>query len=194
MVYVVFAEHHGQNKRHYGLRRFSYWLYVAADAVRTVWSCGHCAWSRMKLQKHLHRLKLFSATPRLQSVAIGILGLLRRIRTGKLFSIDIKGRLPKPRRTSTLSTTTLNFFATAFCEFEFSNKDLKNRSFPRMGSNLRQSCSKMSIRFLKKVKSLLPCTIRKLTAKSNNPIKPHSKCFVITRKSIKTTTICTYLP
>ena len=72
--------------------------------------------NRVKLRKHLNRLKLFPATRPLESLAIDILGPLPKTRTGKRFLVIVTDRFTKLTQVAPLRTITAYHVAVAFCE------------------------------------------------------------------------------
>ena len=72
--------------------------------------------NRVKLRKHLNRLRLFPATRPLESLAIDILGLLPKTKAGKRFLLFITDCFTKLTKGVALRTTTAYTVATAFCD------------------------------------------------------------------------------
>ena len=72
--------------------------------------------NRVKLRKHLNRLRLFPATGPLKSLAIDILGPLPKTKTGKRFLLVITDRFSKLTQVVALRTITAYTVAVAFCE------------------------------------------------------------------------------
>ena len=72
--------------------------------------------NRVKLRKHLNRLRLFPATRPLESLAIDILGLLPKTKAGKRFLLVITDRFTKLTQVVALRTVTAYTVAVAFCE------------------------------------------------------------------------------
>ena len=110
------AGHPGQNRLYHALRRAYYWPHLAADVASTVRGCWTCAMNRVKLWKHLNRLRLFPATRRLESLAIDILGPLPKNRAGKSFLLVITDHFTKLTKVVALRTTTAYTVATTFCD------------------------------------------------------------------------------
>ena len=110
------AGHPGQNRMFYTIARTYYWPQMAADVAATVRNCHACARNRVKLRKHLNRLKLFPATRPLESLAIDILGPLPKTRTGKRFLLIVTDRFTKLTQVAPLRTITAYHVAVAFCE------------------------------------------------------------------------------
>ena len=71
---------------------------------------------RVKLRKHLNRLRMFPPTRPLKSLAIDILGLLPKTRAGKRFLLVITDRFTKLTQVVALRTTTAYTVAIAFCD------------------------------------------------------------------------------
>ena len=80
---------------YYALRREYYWPHLAADVAATVRGCRTCAMNRVKLRKHLNRLKLSPATRPLENLAIDILGPLPKTKVEKPFLLVITDRFTK---------------------------------------------------------------------------------------------------
>ena len=112
----LLAGHPGQNRMFYTLRETYYWPHMAADIAATVRNCRHCARNRVRLRRHLHRLKLFPATRPLESVAIDILGPLTKTKSGKRFLLVITDRFTKLTQVVALRTINAYHVAVAFCE------------------------------------------------------------------------------
>ena len=110
------AGHPGQNLIYYALRHEYYWPHLAADVTSTVRGCRTCAMNRVKLRKHLNRLRLFPATRPLESLGVDILGPLPKTKTGKQFLLVITDRFTKLKQVVALRTVTAYTFAVAFCE------------------------------------------------------------------------------
>ena len=110
------AGHPGHNCMYHALRREYYWPHLAADVASTVRGCRTCAMNRVKLRKHLNRLRLFPATRPLKSLAIDILGPLPKTKAGKGFLLVITDRFTKLTQVVALRTTTAYTVATAFCD------------------------------------------------------------------------------
>ena len=110
------AGHPGQNRMYYALRPEYYWPYLAADVAATVRGCRTCAMNRVKLRKHINRLRLFPATRPLESLAIDILGPLPKTKTGKRFLLVIKDRFTKLTQVVALRTITAYTVAVGFCD------------------------------------------------------------------------------
>ena len=108
--------HPGQNCMYYALRREYYWPHLAADVAATVRGCRTCAMNRVKLRKHLSRLRLFPATRPLESLAIDILGPFPKTKTGKRFLLVITDCFSKLMQVVALRTITAYTVAVAFCE------------------------------------------------------------------------------
>ena len=109
------AGHPGQNLMYYALRREYHWSHLATDVVFTVRGCRTCAMNRVKLRKHLNRLRLFPATRPLESLAIDILGPLPNAKAGKRFPLVITDRFTKLIQVVALRTVTAYTVAVAFC-------------------------------------------------------------------------------
>ena len=114
--HAVLAGHPGQNRMFYTLRETYYWPHMAADVAATVRNCRHCARNRLRLRRHMNRLKLFPATRPLESVAIDILGPLPRTKSGKRFLLVITDRYTKLTQVAALRSITAYHVAVAFCE------------------------------------------------------------------------------
>ena len=112
----VIAGHPGQNRMYYALLREYYWPHLAADIAATVQGCRTCAMNRVKLRKHLNRLRLFLATRPLESLAIDILGPVPKTKAGKRFLFVITDRFSKLTQVVALRTITAYTVAIAFCE------------------------------------------------------------------------------
>ena len=110
------AGHPGQNRMYYALRREYYWPHLAADVAATVRGCWTCAMNRVKLRKHLNRLKLFPATRPLESLAIDILVPLPKTKAGKRFLLVITDRFTKLTQVVALRTVTAYTVTVAFCD------------------------------------------------------------------------------
>ena len=110
------AGHPGQNRKYYALRREYYWPHLAADVALTVRGCRSCAMNRVKLRKHLNRLRLFPATRPLESLAVDIMGPLPKTKAGKQFLLVITDRFTKLTQVVGLRTVTAYTVAVAFCE------------------------------------------------------------------------------
>ena len=110
------AEHPGQNRMYHALRRKYYWPHLAADVASTVRGGRTCAMNRVKLRKHLNRLRLFPATRPPESLVIDILGPLPKTKAGKRFLLVITDRLKKLTQVVELRTTTAYTIAIAFCD------------------------------------------------------------------------------
>ena len=110
------AGHPGQNRMYYTLRRWYYWPHMASDVMHEVRSCGPCAKNRLRLRKHLNRLKLFPATRPLEDVAIDILGPLPKTAGGKEYILLITDRFTKLVAAVPLARITAYAVAVAFCE------------------------------------------------------------------------------
>ena len=76
------AGHLGQTRLHRRLQRSYYWPHMAADISATVRECTPCAQNRLRLLRKASEMKLFPATPPLDSVAIDILGPLPKSAKG----------------------------------------------------------------------------------------------------------------
>ena len=72
--------------------------------------------NRVKLRKHLNRLRLFSAARPLESLAIDILGPLSKTKTGKRFLLVITDRFSKLTQVVALRTITAYTVAVVFCD------------------------------------------------------------------------------
>ena len=108
------AGHSGHNRMYHALRRAYYWPHLAVDVASTVRGCRTCAMNRVKLRKHLNRLRLFPATRPLESLAIDILGPLPMTKAGKRFLLVITNRFTKLTQVVALRITTAYTVATAF--------------------------------------------------------------------------------
>ena len=75
--------HPGKNRMDYALHREYYWPLLAAEVASTVRCCRAYAMNRIKLRKHLNRLRVFTATRPLESLSINILGPLPKTRAEK---------------------------------------------------------------------------------------------------------------
>ena len=110
------AGHPGQNRMDYVLPREYYWPHLAADVAAMVRGCRTCTMNRVKLRKHLNRLRLFPATRPLESLAIHILGPLPKMKTGKPFLLVITDRFSNLTQVVALQTIMAYTVAVAFCE------------------------------------------------------------------------------
>ena len=110
------AGHPGQNRMYQPLRRRYYWPHSAADVTTTVRGCRTCAMNRVKLRKHLNRLKLFPATRPLESLSIDILGPLPKAKGGKQYLLVITDRFTKLTQVVALKTVNAYTVATAFSD------------------------------------------------------------------------------
>ncbi|CDF34348.1 unnamed protein product [Chondrus crispus] len=108
------AGHPGQNRMYYALRREYYWPHLAADAAATVRGCRTCAMNRVKLRKHLNRLRLFPATRPLESLTIDVLRPLPKTKTGKRFLLVITDGFSKLTQVVVLPTITAHTFNAKF--------------------------------------------------------------------------------
>ena len=137
------AGHQGQNHMYHALRREYYWPHLAADVASIVRGCRTCAMNRVKLRKHLNRLRLFPATRPLESLAIDILGPLPKTKTGKRFLLVITDRFKKLTQVVALRTTTAYTVATAFCDawvFKYGvPRSLLSDNGPQFNANFFQS-------------------------------------------------------
>ena len=110
------AGHPGQNRMYYALRCQYYWPNLTADVAATVRGCQTCATNRVKLRKHLNRLRLFPATRPLESLAIDILGPLPKTKARKRFLLVNTDRFSKLTQVVALCSMTAYTVATAFCD------------------------------------------------------------------------------
>ena len=110
------AGHPGQNLMYFALRGEYYWPHLAADVAATVQGCRTCSMNRVKLQKHLNRLRLFPETRPLGSLAIGILGPLPKTKAGKRFLLVITDCFANLTQVVTLQTVTTYNVGVAFCD------------------------------------------------------------------------------
>ena len=110
------AGHPGQTRMYYALRRQYYWPHLGADVAATVRGCRTCAMNRVKLRKHLNRLRLFPATRPLESLAMDMLGPLPKTKTGKPFLLVITDRFSKLMQVVALRTIAAYTVAVAFCD------------------------------------------------------------------------------
>ena len=110
------AGHPGQNRLYYTLRLTYYWPHMSVDIAATVRDCRSCARNRIRLRRHLHRLKLFPATRPLESVAIDILGPLPKTKSGYRFLLIVTDRFTKLSQVAPLRRVTALIVARVFCE------------------------------------------------------------------------------
>ena len=151
--HTIPAGHPGQNKMYYTLRQWYYWPHMAADVMNEVRNCSGCAKNRLRLRRHLNRLKLFPATRPLEDVAIDILGPLPRTKHGKEYILVITDRFSKLVAAVPMSVVNAFTVAVAFCEawvFKYGPpRSLLSDNGPQFAARLFQIiCQRLGIRNL----------------------------------------------
>lgn len=89
---------------------------MAVEIAATVCKCHFCFHNRVKLQKHLNRLKLFPASRHYEAIAVDVLGPLPRTWPGKHFLLVITDPFTKQTKVIALAKITACIVAVAFCE------------------------------------------------------------------------------
>lgn len=105
------ADHHGQQRMIHSMRLDYYWPHVDNDVYGTGNDCRRCAKQEAKMKRQLH-LNLFSPTGLLSFIALRILGLLPRTRSGNHYFVIIANRYIKPARVFPTSDTSTSYVAT----------------------------------------------------------------------------------
>ena len=108
--------HPGRAKLYQTMRRVFYWPSMTVDIHHLVENCAPCAKNRMKEQKNVYPMRLFTATKPLEYIAMDILGPLPRTRHGMRFILVITDRFTKLTKTVALRTITSLAVAKAFCK------------------------------------------------------------------------------
>ena len=89
---------------------------MAADTCKTIRNCTICAKNRVKLRKRTHPHQIFPATRPVESVAIDILGLLKKTKKGHRFLLVMSGRFYKLTQVVPLRRIDAYTVAVAFVE------------------------------------------------------------------------------
>ena len=114
--YAVIAGHSGQTRMKHTIQQTYYWPQMATDVMSTVRSCPNCAKNRIRLIKNSNPMKLFPATAPLESMAMDLLGPLKKSKAGNRFILVMTDRFTKLTQVVTLRRNTAAVIAEAFCQ------------------------------------------------------------------------------
>jgi len=92
---ATLAGHLGESQSYTAMRRYYYWLGLAADVVSYVRNCDSCARHRVRTLARRSPLTLFPATMPFQDIAVDLYGPLERTAAGHRFILVITDRFTK---------------------------------------------------------------------------------------------------
>lgn len=116
---LLYTSHSPKTAGHQGDRRLFYsfrqkWSSMRLDCYAKARACLKCTRTRIKLGKHILKLKLFPASRQLQFVATHLSGKLPRTLRGNRFLLVIADRFSKHTRTVALRSTNAEEIEQAF--------------------------------------------------------------------------------
>jgi len=103
---ATLAGHPGESRMYSAMRRYSYWVGMAADVVSYVRKCDSCARQRVRPLARRSPLTLFPATIPFQYIAVDLYGPLARTAAGHRFILVITDRFSKLVRALPMDCTT----------------------------------------------------------------------------------------
>ena len=92
---ATLAGHPGESRMYAAMRRYYYWVGMAADVVSYVRNCDSCARQRVRPLARRSPLTLFPATVPFQDIAVDLYGPLERTAAGHRFILVITDRFTK---------------------------------------------------------------------------------------------------
>jgi len=92
---ATLAGHPGESRSYAAMRRYYYWVGMAADVVSYVRNCDSCARHRVRTLARRSTLTLFPATMPFQDIAADLYGPLERTAAGHRFILVITDRFTK---------------------------------------------------------------------------------------------------
>jgi len=103
---ATLAGHPGESRMYAEMRRYYYWVGMAADVVSYVRKCDSCARQRVRPLERRSPLTLFLATMPFQDIAVDLYGPLARTAAGHRFILVIADRFTKLVRALPMDSTT----------------------------------------------------------------------------------------
>jgi len=95
---ATLAGHSGKSRIYAAMRRYYYWVGMAADVVSYVRNCDSCARQHLRPLARRSPFTLFLATIPFQDIAVDLYGPLERTAAGHRFILVITDRFTKPVR------------------------------------------------------------------------------------------------
>jgi len=114
---TTLARHPGESRMYAAMRRYYYWVGMAADVVSYVRKSGSCARQRMRPLARRSPLTLFPATMPFQDIAVDLYGPLDRTAAGHRFILVISDRFTNLVRALPMDGTTAVDCASVVLEY-----------------------------------------------------------------------------